>query len=195
MGVQVTIKGEPPQEPVIFISNHRSYFDPVVVLAYTKALPVAKAEVSRWPLLGTAIRVSGVMFVQRESQVSRRRTLAGLTDAVKTGCSVLIFPEGTTSDAAGSLSFRKGTFQAAARENLAIVPVALDYADKADYWIGDDTFLPHYAKTFAKPKVRVWIHFGLKMAGHDTGTLLEESKKWIDTELGEIRNLIGAENA
>ncbi|MFQ5446551.1 MAG: lysophospholipid acyltransferase family protein [Saprospiraceae bacterium] len=67
LGVEVEMTGQPPEGPVVFIGNHRSYLDPVVALRDVMALPVAKAEVASWPLIGYGAKISGILYVKRES--------------------------------------------------------------------------------------------------------------------------------
>ena len=66
--------------PAIFVQNHKSYFDPVTALKLVKAMPVSKAEVSTWPLIGFMADYTGVLFVKREDKQSRADTLKGMEE-------------------------------------------------------------------------------------------------------------------
>ena len=104
-----------PAHPVLLASNHASYVD---VLALLALLPrdfvfAAKEEVARWPCLGTLVRRAGHLTVER-FDVSQSVVDAGkLARALEQGRSVLLFPEGTFTAAAGLRPFRLGTFKAA----------------------------------------------------------------------------------
>ncbi|MCC6724197.1 MAG: 1-acyl-sn-glycerol-3-phosphate acyltransferase, partial [Saprospiraceae bacterium] len=139
LGVRVDLKGEPPTGPHIFVGNHRSYIDPIVTLRDVQALPVAKAEMAAWPVIGFGARVTGIMFVKRESKKSRADVLAAMLETLKLGYSVIIFPEGTTHIEPQTIDFRTGAFNMAAREGFSMVPMAIDYADLGDAWVGNDT--------------------------------------------------------
>ena len=69
-GVQIEEHGDPPANVVLVVSNHVSYLDPLVILARCPALPVAKDEVRRWPVIGTLCQSSGVQFVERAYSTS-----------------------------------------------------------------------------------------------------------------------------
>jgi len=187
LGVKITLSGQLPQDAFVFIGNHRSYFDPVVALKFIKAFPVAKAEVQNWPLIGFAVKATGVLFVKRENKQSRKNALEGLTDCIKSGHSVLVYPEGTTTDFPKTVEFRRGAFQMAAGGGFGIVPVAIEYKNPADAWIGDDTFIPHFFRCFGKSVTEVKIAFGPALYGEDGEELLREVQFWIDSKLTEFR--------
>ncbi|MDX1910646.1 MAG: lysophospholipid acyltransferase family protein, partial [Saprospiraceae bacterium] len=97
VGVDIRTFGDVPAEPCLLVCNHRSYLDPIILLAYIDALPVAKAEMASWPLLGKGAQMAGILYLQRESANSRANTLKALTQAVRDGYPIILFPEGTTS--------------------------------------------------------------------------------------------------
>jgi 1-acyl-sn-glycerol-3-phosphate acyltransferase len=113
--------------PVLFASNHASYIDVLALLALVPRdfLFVAKAEVGSWPLVGTLVRRVGHLTIER-FDVSRSVADAGkVARALEEGCSVLLFPEGTFTAAAGQRPFRLGTFKAAVETGVPVVPLAL----------------------------------------------------------------------
>jgi 1-acyl-sn-glycerol-3-phosphate acyltransferase len=115
------------REVVLFASNHASYVD---VLALLALLPrdfvfAAKAEVLAWPLIATVVRRVGHVTVER-FDVSQSVADAGkLAQALEEGRSVLLFPEGTFTAAAGLRPFRLGTFKTAVETGVSVVPLAL----------------------------------------------------------------------
>jgi len=188
IGVRVEMSGTPPDFPCILMSNHRSYLDPAVIAHDSLIYGVSKAEVAKWPIIGFGIKVSGVLFLKRESVESRKRTLKGIGEKLQEGFPVLLFPEGTTQSAPGTASFRLGGFKLAAEEGFPIVPVAIDYASIADHWTGNDTFLPHFLRRFSEREIPVQIHYGEAIWSDDPQVLLNDAKIWIDAELLEISN-------
>ena len=85
LGVTVEKEGEAPEGPCILMSSHRSYLDPVILVTFIDCLPVSKAEVASWPLIGYGAKISGVVFLKRESRDSRKRTLQAIADQVEQG--------------------------------------------------------------------------------------------------------------
>ena len=67
MGIRIKQKGSVPNGAFLFISNHRSFLDPVIALYYTSTWPLAKAEINRYPLIGYGTRLTGILFVDRDN--------------------------------------------------------------------------------------------------------------------------------
>ena len=193
LGAQIKRSGtpSPPEKgPYLLVGNHRSYFDPIVVLADLTALPISKAEVAHWPLIGFAARQTGVLFVKREQSESRRKTLEAMREKLQQGYSILLFPEGTTSETGHKLlPLRPGSFRLAAELNIPVVPFAIEYQTPGDAWIGDDTFIPHFFRCFGKKHTHISLSYGPPMQNSDPEKLREEVRAWIDGELDSFKNL------
>lgn len=189
LGVRVRVEGDAPSGALL-LANHRSYIDIAAVLFHTPCVMLAKAEVSRWPLLGFAARVGNTVFVERENQASRDASREALGGLLREGLSVTVFPEGTTFAGPGILPFRSGMFRLAAAEGLDVVPVAISYADRGDAWVGEDTFLGHFFTCFAKERIDVYVRFGPALRGTDWKSLKEQTESWVRSHLcfedGEI---------
>jgi 1-acyl-sn-glycerol-3-phosphate acyltransferase len=117
----------PPGTPFVLVANHSSYLDAYALIA---ALPrhlhfVAKAELSRDPLLGKALRRIGCEFVERfetERSVGDTRHLA---EVLRNGKPLMFFPEGTFTRVPGLMPFHLGAFVTAVDVGVPVVPVAL----------------------------------------------------------------------
>lgn len=186
MRVRIERFGNPPEGTFLYIGNHQSYLDPVVTLKFTDAMPVAKAEVENWPIIGRGVKATGVLFVKREHKGSRADTLRSVKKALLESCSILIYPEGTTTDQAHTLPFRPGAFHVAAEIGVPIVPVAILYGRKSDAWIGDDTFVRHFFATFGHWETRVRLYFGAPIVGSEGERLRVESQEAIDRMLQQM---------
>jgi 1-acyl-sn-glycerol-3-phosphate acyltransferase len=160
LGIQIEVFGELPEGGGLLVCNHRSYFDPFIILKDIYALPVGKAEVKKWPIIGTAAQVSGAIFVDRSSSESRKQTRETISKTIKKGYFVINFPEGTTHIQAKTIAFKKGMFEDAAKENINVYPIALEYQNEAMAFVGDDTFVPHFFKAFGYSKMKIKISYG-----------------------------------
>lgn len=190
LGIRIQRSGEvpaPADGPYLFIGNHRSYIDPVALLTDVEALPVAKAEVSGWPLIGYAAKVTGILYVERESKRSRADTLGAMQQYLDKGFSVLVYPEGTTSTDAKTLPFKRGAFRLAAKYGTPVLPVAIEYLDLGDAWVGDDTFIPHFLRCFGKKRTRLFLRYGPPMTDDAPDALLRRCQDWIDEQIIELR--------
>jgi 1-acyl-sn-glycerol-3-phosphate acyltransferase len=144
-GIQVDLCGQLPERPVVIVANHLGYIDPLVLCSLLRCSPIAKSEISGWPVIGAMLRRRNVSFVQRGSAQSGARVLRRCLGSLRAGVSVLNFPEGTTSRGE-LLPFQMGAFWLARRTGLPILPVGIDFESLAMCWVGEDAFLPHYAK-------------------------------------------------
>lgn len=187
LGVRVFSTGTPPDFPCIVMSNHRSYLDPAILCSHIIGYPVSKAEVSKWPLLGAGARLTGILFLKRESHNSRKHTLNAIEAKVKEGFPVILFPEGTTHQLPHTSPLKRGAFQLAADHGFPIVPVTLEYRSPEDYWIGDDTFVPHFFSRFREKNMDVRVRYGSVISGKNAQELLEKTQTWMDEQILELR--------
>lgn len=184
LGVKVTASGLPaPTGTFVYMGNHRSYLDPVIVLTQVHAWPVAKAEMASWPIFGFGAKLTGVLFVKREQRDSRAAALQAIQELLYSGQSVLVYPEGTTHLLPQTISFRPGSFRLAAANHIPVVPIAIDYEDPSDAWVGSDTFLPHFLRSFGKKQTRATIAFGQPISDDDAAVLQQNVRHWIDQQL------------
>lgn len=186
MGNKVTIKGEQFNEPAIYMSNHRSFTDPMVQAVAFDAFIIAKAEVSKIPIMNQAAKLTGIIYVKRESNRSRKATLETLVETIKRGYNVLIYPEGTTGDQQLTKPFKFGAFKSAALNNIPIVPVALDYSKQRDLWM-NRSLVSHFLMQFAKWRTEIRVTIGPAIRSSDPQELMQKTKDWINDELLRIQ--------
>jgi 1-acyl-sn-glycerol-3-phosphate acyltransferase len=119
-----TVQASPPTRPCIFVANHSSYLDSLLLI---RALPrpvafVAKQELARQPPLRWLLARFGVVFVARFDPVHCADVV---TEASRADRDFLFFPEGTFQRMPGLLPFHLGAFAAAAEAGMPVVPIAL----------------------------------------------------------------------
>lgn len=184
IGIDLTIEGTPPEKPCLIMCNHRSYIDPMLILHDVLAYPVSKAEVANWPVLGYGAKVTGILYLKRESVSSRRKTLGAITNTIQQErIPVILYPEGTTFDTDLTGDFKRGGFQLAATEGIDIVPAVLEYGSKEDYWVGDSAFVPHFLKRFSEKRITARLRYGSPISSNDPAILMSETKRWMDQVL------------
>ena len=131
-GVQVTVIGEEniPDEPVLFIGNHRSYFDILLTYSRCKRLTgyIAKKEMERYLTLTTWMKRVYCLFLDRKNPKEGLKTILTAIDYIKRGISICIFPEGTrnSGDELSMLPFKDGAFKIATKTGCAIVPISMN---------------------------------------------------------------------
>jgi 1-acyl-sn-glycerol-3-phosphate acyltransferase len=156
-GVRIALRGELAREPSVIVANHISYFDPLVISSLMPCAAIAKREVAGWPVIGELLKRMGVMWIARGDAASGARVLFEAQRALEQGVSVLVFPEGTTTDGQGVLPMKRGSFGLAKLAGVPVVPVALSYERREAAWTGDDAFLPHYLRSMGEACTRVSV--------------------------------------
>ena len=182
LGVHLRISGRHETIPGLYVSNHRSLLDPVIGLHFIDAYIVSKAEVAAYPLIGYGSSKTGVVFVKRENKESRMATREAIRDLLIAGKAVMIYPEGTTSDADTTIDFKPGAFEIAAETGVPVVPVAIQYASRSNHW-ADGPMLPFFIRKFSNRKIDVSIAFGEPIRDHDPEMLLRKSQSWINARV------------
>jgi len=187
MGVHIEVLGELPEEPGLLLCNHRSYFDPAPLLRDLRALPVGKAEIQNWPIIGLGCKLSGIIFVDRNSPEGRMKARNQINKKLKEGLFIINYPEGTTYRGPELLNPKKGMFQDAALNGFTIFPVVIEYRSPLDAWVGDQTFIPHFFSRFGQKKMEMRVSYGKAMRGTDGKQLLKDCSDWILHETERLR--------
>lgn len=135
-GTKRTVIGQenvPKDEAVLYISNHRSYFD--IPVAYTTVPTLtgfmAKKEIARIPFLSYWMRFLQCLFLDRDDIKQGLKTILKGIEQVKAGYSVFISPEGTRSQGTEMKPFKEGSFKIAEKTGCAIIPVSITNTDEA----------------------------------------------------------------
>ncbi len=126
IGLKVQVLGQPcRQGPVLYVANHASWLDILVLGSVVEGCFIAKAEVDSYPLVNIIARVGRTVFVSRN-----RGTTGKEADAMKTrmqaGDNLILFPEGTSNDGTRVLPFRSA-FLGVAKDAAAVQPISLVY--------------------------------------------------------------------
>ncbi|MGE0710499.1 MAG: AMP-binding protein [Planctomycetota bacterium] len=127
--VPVELRGRErlPAGPAVFVANHASYVDALLLFAL---LPrgvafAAKEELGQSLLLARALRRLGHVFVERREAEGAQAGVEELAALAARGASLALFPEGTFDRSPGLRPFHLGAFVVATRARLPVVPVAL----------------------------------------------------------------------
>ena len=147
LGIQVRLQGA-IQPGLLLVANHVSWLDVIVLHSLCpQARFVAKADVLRWPVIGRLAQGAGTLFVQRDRPRMAARIVSEVTSVLGSGGTVMVFPEGTTTDGVAVLPFRSSLLQAAFAGNGTAQPIALRYSEGAHSispsvrYLGDDSLL------------------------------------------------------
>lgn len=135
-GIKKTIVGLeniPKDQAVLYVSNHRSYFD--ILVGYT-SIPtltgfVAKKEMEKIPFLNLWMKYLNCVFLDRNNIREGMKTILKGIENINNGYSMFIAPEGTRSQGNEMLPFKEGSLKMAEKTGCAIIPVAITNTDAA----------------------------------------------------------------
>ena len=110
IGLRVQITGAPLcASRVVYVGNHVSHFDIPVLGSVLKGSFVAKEDMARWPVAGFMARLQQTVFISRDPRAGQAVT-DSIAEQLRRGRSLILFPEGTTSDGSGVLPFKSSIF-------------------------------------------------------------------------------------
>jgi len=130
-GIRVEVEGIeniPAGRSCIFMCNHVSNLDPPVVLPVLprRCSVLLKKELMSIPILGTAMRMGQFVPVERGGRRdAAQASVKAAAEALRSGLSLMVFPEGTRSRNGRLSMFKKGPFFLAQQTGAPIVPIAL----------------------------------------------------------------------
>ena len=152
------------------ICNHVSYLDPFILASVHPTLFVTSVDMGETAVLGHITHMAGCIFVERRNRTTIEKDIGQMTDALKQGLNVTIYPEGTSSNGQDVLPFKKSLLMSAVFAQKDILPVVIKYTEfdgqpitqqNADsvYWYGDMPFTPHFLKVMSAKPMKVELHF------------------------------------
>jgi 1-acyl-sn-glycerol-3-phosphate acyltransferase len=181
LNIRVEILGAPSatDRPLLFVSNHMSWLD-IIVLGSTGPLVfIAKSEIANWPLFGTFARLQRSIFVDRAKRHGTGQVNQTIAKTLSGGDPVVLFGEGTSSDGNRVLPFRSallGGLRDAMEENGRgfVQPVSIAYLKfrgipmgrqrrEIAAWYGDMDLVPHLIRVLREGAIDVTVAFGKVM--------------------------------
>ena len=132
-GVKLKVSGReniPDDTAVLYVSNHRSYFD--ILTGYTQVKGfcgfVSKIQMKKIPFLASWMNLLYCLFLDRDDMRQSMKTIMAGIEQLKSGISVWICPEGTRNkqpDVTPTLEFKEGSLKMAEKAKVPVVPVAI----------------------------------------------------------------------
>lgn len=174
--IRIQVTGKPQTNTqTLFVSNHISYLDIPAIGSLLKASFVAKKDVESWPVFGFLSKLQQTAFISRSREDAQKEKSA-LDKMLTDGKSLILFPEGTSTDGRTVLPFKSSLFAIALKDeaqNLMIQPFTItmltvnrkppqtqDERDIYAWHINMDTPLPDHLWRFAKSRGAViGLHF------------------------------------
>ena len=140
-------------EKVLFVSNHLSYLDVIILGSLIPGRFIAKSEVANWPIFGFLSKITRTIFIRRDRKApfEQVRLIQEQLDRCE---KLILFPEGTSSDGRRVLPFKSPLFDAAMHTNSIVQPITIrythlngipvSYSNRSLFgWYGDMDLAPH----------------------------------------------------
>jgi len=128
MGLTLQVSGQARPGATLLVANHVSWLD---IAALHAAVPqarfVSKADVKHWPVVGALVAGAGTLFIERASKRDALRVVHTMAEALRSGQTVAVFPEGTTGPGPEPLPFHANLLQAAIATGTPVQPAVLRY--------------------------------------------------------------------
>jgi 1-acyl-sn-glycerol-3-phosphate acyltransferase len=154
---------EQPDHGALIVSNHVGSVDIFVMAACFKMAFVSKSDVRTWPLVGYLTRIANTIYIDR----TRRRELAGMVQAIvdrlRSGYSVVVFPEGGATLGHRVERFKSSAFEAVVQAESSVLPVMIRYYDCGEpsvaCWPLGISFMANIMRLLMHPRlnVKVWV--------------------------------------
>ena len=190
LGARVRVEGEISQRAGMWISNHISWLDIVVIGSRAPVHFVSKSEVARWPVIGFLARESGTLFLRRGANESGQLVRA-MSQRIQEGHGVLFFPEGTTGPGNYLRRFHPRLFAAAIELDQPVVPLAIRYDSEqqphpAVPYLDDQNLLANLWHVLGEKRLNITLFAPEPIVdiGNQRRELAERSREVIRASLG-----------
>lgn len=194
IAIKLVVVGKPAANgPLLLVANHISWLDITSLHAARFCRFVSKADIKKWPVIGRLATGIGTLFIERKSRRDAMRVVHHMTESLRAGEVLAIFPEGTTSDGVNLLPFHANLFQSAILANAQVQAVAMQFIDVASgqhsaapCYIDDDTLAGSVWRTLCSPAIAVVITFGAPKSAQG-----RDRREWALALKNEIESLRG----
>ena len=168
---ELVVKNMPPlAQPFLLVGNHLGMMDILLLASRRPSLFITSVEMKNTPLLGQLCEMGGCLFVERRSRGNINNEINTIRDTLKRGHTVVLYPEGTSTNGERVLPFKKTMMTAAAGTGVPILPMVINYTHVNSeamsgkwrdfvYWYGDQTFPPALWRMMTLKHFRVEIEF------------------------------------
>ncbi len=158
------------QNNYLLVGNHMSYLDILVISSVVPTVFVTSVDLKESGFLGILAELGGSIFVERRNRSQIERDLDSMTNVLKDGFNIVVYPEGTSSNGDSVLPFKKSLLMSAVNAEKDILPFCVKYSEingsafspeNRDHvcWYGDMDFLPHFMQLLKTKKVIVDLEF------------------------------------
>lgn len=185
LGMTVIIQGALPTAPALLVANHVSWLDIPLLSSILPLSFISKSEVRAWPLFGTMAKLQRTVFVERERRHKIAATSNEIGERLLAGDTLVLFPEGTSSDGTHVLPFKSSYFGVVENLNIPVVPLTISYLGVPKFyaWYGDMDLVPHLWAVIKSGPIKVHVTIHAALAKTDRKAMAREAEATIRIHL------------
>lgn len=194
--IKVQVHGEMPTQPALWVSNHISWIDIIVLGATARVFFLAKAEIANWPVIGLLAKSAGTLFIKRGSGDSNQ-IKQQMTDFLRHDIPVLFFPEATTGDGSKIKKIYGRLFGSAINAQRPVQICLLCYVNQAGQL---DQIVPYVNETIFENALQVLqmqqvtVHVltlpAIDTTGHNVTSLTELVQQQMTDGLADLHKRV-----
>lgn len=182
VGVRTQIRGTPLPGPALFVSNHISWLDILVIGGHIRGSFIAKHEVEGWGVFGVLARLHRTVFIDRARRAASLEQRDEIVNRLKAGDNLILFAEGTSTDGTMVKPFKSALFSVAQTlPDLPIQPVTIAYTHLNGMpitrsqrpligWFGDMELTGHVWNLLTLGRITAVLQFHEPMSMSDAGS-------------------------
>jgi len=152
----------------LIVTNHVSYMDIPILASIHPMLFITSIEMKSTPFLGQITQLGGSLYTDRRHISALKEDLIKITEVMKEGFDLALFPEGTSFNGDYVHPFRKSLFESAIQSQTPVIPMCIRYItiDGKPFslsnrdlicWYGDMAFFPHFPIMLKLKEIRVEV--------------------------------------
>lgn len=165
LGGRLHVLGQVQPGAKLIVANHISWLDIPVLGSLLNPNFLSKAEVQHWPIIGWLATKAGTLYITRGQAGAANQAAHTIGQALQKNHSVLVFPEGTTSDGRDVKTFHARLFAPALESHSPVQPIALRYLDahgalsRVVPYIGEQSLMQNLLGLLREPFITIEVHY------------------------------------
>ena len=196
LNMKILLHGNPEDvSGKLVISNHTGTLDIIAEGAIFPLRFAPKAEMRKWPVFGTLVSCSCPVWIDRSNKIKSAETANEIAGTLEHGLSMLVYPEGTSTDGRnGLLPFKSTAFESALRSGAPILPVLVFHRGVPEHeenlsWHGDHSFLNHILTILGLKEIHSSVYIMPEvhpLPGEDRKELADRMHRLMEEEYRKI---------
>lgn len=186
------INAPAPDQSFLLVGNHLGMLDILVLAAHHPSLFITSVDMRETPGLGFLTEMGGCLYVERRNRQNIMTEIGEIRSALQQQFSVVLYPEGTSTNGEKVLPFKKSLLTSAAGTGIPILPVVINYRKVNGepmahkwrdhvFWYGDQTFVPALMRIFSVHSVEVELEFCEEVDVHS-----EDERRHVASHLHQV---------